>query len=200
MEVYASGSFAEGDRLQSAEILAICAEYAAAVAGLSLLFRGADYVAAKESAICDMADREYDGRAEPTGGEFSIATGRSDILRRLREVSLDYTSGALKFARGQSPRAFAMRRKFDIVTHNMILSGGILILYADYMRPGGSAVFGAFADELRMCARGGFTPRDLPGELKAYSSIAVMGGFSSLPLTRSTVRRCAIFCHLRARF
>ena len=80
MGVYASGSFAEGDRLPSDGVLAICADRANAAVGLFLLIRGENYVAAKESAIYDMADRENDCVAEPTGGEFSIAPGRADTL------------------------------------------------------------------------------------------------------------------------
>ena len=67
------------------------------------MLRGEEYVMAKESEICDVADREYDGLVEPQGGEFSATPGRMDILRRLRVVSLEYTRGALKFARGQPP-------------------------------------------------------------------------------------------------
>ena len=63
MEVYADGSFADADQIPSEELLAIFSEYSAAVVGLSLLLRGADYVMAKESEIYDMADRAYDGIA-----------------------------------------------------------------------------------------------------------------------------------------
>ena len=143
--------------------------------GLSLLIRGEDYFVAKESEIYGMADRAYDGIAEPTFGEFSVASGRADILRRLRDVSLEYTRGALEFPHGQPRRAFAMCRNFDIVTHKMMLSGGILFLYAEYMRPGGSGVCALFADELRRCSRWWTAHRDLPGELKEYSGIAAMG-------------------------
>ena len=115
---------------------------------------------AEESAIYEMVEREYYGIAEPTDGEFSIAPGRANILRRLRDVSLDCTRGALKFARGLPNRAFAMCRNFDIATHNMVLSCGILLLYAEYMRPGGSDVCGLFADEFLRCSRwGNYTPR-----------------------------------------
>ena len=175
LDGYASGSSAEGDRRPSEDSLAICAVYADAVDSLSIMLLGEDYVGTEESAIYDMADSAYDGGAEPTGGEFSIAPGRAVILRCLRAVALDYTRGALRFARGQSSRAFAMCGKFYIVTRNMILSGGILLLYAEYMRPGGSAVCGVFADELDRCARGKTIRRDLPGELKWYPGIAVRG-------------------------
>ena len=130
---------------------------------------------AKESEIYDMADRAYGGIAEPTFGERSVASGRADIIRRLRDVSIVYTRGALEFPHGQSRRAIAMCRNFDIVTHKMILSGGILLLYAEYMRPGGPGVCALFADELRRCLRGWSAPRDLPGELKEYSGISAMG-------------------------
>ena len=155
---------------------------------------------AKESEIYDMADRAYGGIAEPTFGERSVASGRADIIRRLRDVSIVYTRGALEFPHGQSRRAIAMCRNFDIVTHKMILSGGILLLYAEYMRPGGPGVCALFADELRRCLRGWSAPRDLPGELKEYSGISAMGegGFCALSSTRHTVRRCAIFFRLRA--
>ena len=80
------------------------------------MLRGEEYVGARESAMCDMPDRAYDGIAEPTGGVFSIAPGRADILRRLRAVASDYTRGEVKFARVQSSRAIVMFRKFDIIT------------------------------------------------------------------------------------
>ena len=103
MEVYENGSLAEVDHLPSEGLLAIRAKYSDAADGLSLLLRGEDYVAAEESAIDDMADREYDGLAEPTGGAFSIAPCRVDILRMLRPVSLEYTRGALKFLAASPP-------------------------------------------------------------------------------------------------
>ena len=175
LEKYTSGSFWERNRIPSGGILAICADYATASDGLSLLIRNEDYFGAKESATYDLADRAYDGIAEPHGGVFSIAPGRMNIPRSLRAVASDYTSGVIKFARGHSSRAFAMCRKCDIITHSTILSGGVFLLYSEYMRPGGSELCGLFADELDKCARCKTIHRDLPCGIKGYSGISFSG-------------------------
>ena len=181
MGVSCSGAFLLGDRAPSEELLAIWAEYAASADGLSLLPRREDCVCAEESATYDMADRAYAGVSDPEWGEFSIAYGRVDILRILRAASSDYTRGALRLAGGQASRTGAMCRKFDRVARNMVLSGSILLLGGDYMRPGDSGVCGVFSDESERFARRETTRRDLEGDLKEYSVIAVRAILVSSP-------------------
>ena len=102
-------------------------------------------------------------------------TGGTMASRRPR-AGYSVSRSALNLADGQSPRTVAMCRKFDSATHNMVLSGGIFLLYEEYMRPGDSGVGGVFGDELARCASGKTTRRDVPGELKGHPSISARVG------------------------